>query len=493
MPAKSGQRQRHRHSPGPLLATSLDRPADPPSDEDAHGRPHEHALDGGGFESDHMPDDEAREAVTREAAQEAVTREVASSPRLLAPADVAHLHATIEMLSGQLAAARFESRGPDTAHRLLTWKHGSMRSLPADTSPLDKPGAILPFRREVFDWLGAYSFVLRLSVEERKLMSGRTELDFHRANRKAFQDAWTPNSLTHLQHDIYMELKRHLSGFILVSHLFSQVTTEYVDCAERFWDALLTAFHPRSPQVVAAVIAEATVTILKGPDHDTTDPAKAFRKWDAAVSSLNQNASDLPPLDAKTLSACLMVASLHASKEDSYYQAYTQLQAALALPSATFDGPTVRAAAVAAFHAEQRRRSSNSRAPDAVMAFAASTGFRRPTTGTSTPASSCCRCPHHCVLPDGTFRVVRPVEAHLSAASDRDPFADVSDKTIKAYQAYKAAIEDPHCSRADLARLTGNLKSERQSDRERARYYRMQEEEAAVLAAAAAGDYDSDD
>ena len=45
--------------------------------------------------------------------------------------------------------------------------------------------------------------------------------------------------------------------------------------------------------------------------------------------------------DAKMLSTCLMVASLHASKEDSYYQAYAQLQAALALPSATFDGPTV--------------------------------------------------------------------------------------------------------------------------------------------------------
>ena len=64
------------------------------------------------------------------------------------------------------------------------------------------------------------------------------------------------------------------------------------------------------------------------------------------------------------------------------------------LPSATFDGPTVRAVAVAAFHAEQRRRSSTSRAPDAVMAFAASTGFRRPTT------------------------------AHLSAVPDRDLFAD---------------------------------------------------------------------
>jgi hypothetical protein len=87
-----------------------------------------------------------------------------------------------------------------------------------------------------------------------------------------------------------VELKRHLSGSILAAHIFTQVTTEHAECAARLWDALLTAFHPRSPQVVAAVIAETTVTILKGPDHDTTDPAKAFRKWDAAVGSLNQNA-----------------------------------------------------------------------------------------------------------------------------------------------------------------------------------------------------------
>jgi len=100
------------------------------------------------------------------------------------------------------------------------------------------------------------------------------------------------------------------------------------------WDALLLAFHPHSHQVVSAVIAEAASTILQGPDHDTTDPAKAFRKWDAAVGSLNQNALDLPPLDAKMLSTCLMVASLHASKEDSYYQAYLQLQATLQYDSA---------------------------------------------------------------------------------------------------------------------------------------------------------------
>ena len=193
------------------------------------------------------------------------------------------------------------------------------------------------------------------------------------------------------------------------------------------------------------------------------------------------------------LSTCLMYASLHASTEDLYYQAYAQLQATLAQPSATFDTPTVRAAAVTAFNAEQRRRSSTSRAPDSVLAFAASAGFRRPITGTSTPASSCCRCPHHCVLPDGTFRIVRPVEAHIAAVPDRDPEADVSDKTLRAYRVYKAAITDPNSSRADIARLTGDLKERRQADRERAQYYRMQEEEDAILAIAAARDYDSDE
>ena len=71
--------------------------------------------------------------------------------------------------------------------------------------------------------------------------------------------------------------------------------------------------------------------------------------------------------------------------------------------------------------------------------------------------------------------------------------ATVSEKTFHAYRAYKAAITDPSSSRAEVARLTGDLKEERQADRERARYYRMQEEEDAILAIAAARDYDSDD
>ena len=161
-------------------------------------------------------------------------------------------------------------------------------------------------------------------------------------------------------------------------------------------------------------------------------------------------------------------------------------------PSCT--SPVVRGTAVVnAFNAEQRRCSSTARAPESVLRFyAAAAGFRRPITGTSTPASSCCRCPLHCVLPDGTYPIVRPVEAHIAAVPERDPEADDSEKTLRAYRVYKVAITDPNSSRADIARLTGDLKEQRQADRERAQYYRMQEEEDAILAIAAARDYDSD-
>ena len=238
------------------------------------------------------------------------------------------------------------------------------------------------------------------------------------------------------------------------------------------------------------------MAILRGPDHHAADPVAAFRKWDDAVGALNRHAHDLPPITAQMLCACLMYASLHASKEDSYYQAYMQLQATLALPSAAFDAATVRAAAVSAFHAEQRCLSSTSRAPASVLGFAAATtGFRRPPTGTSTPASDCCRCPHHCVLPDGTFRIVRSaVAAHLAAVPDRETEADVSEKTLRAFRAYQATLSDQDSSSADIERATRALHEQRQDDRERALYYRMQEEEDAILAVAAARDsYDSDD
>jgi len=207
-------------------------------------------------------------------------------------------------------------------------------------------------------------------------MMTAAEHALQRDNRVAFLVAWTQASLTQLQHDVYMGLQRHLGNSILVSPIFTNVTTENEECATYLWDALLQAFHPRSPQVVADFLAEKTVAILRGPDHNAADPSLAFRKWDTAVGALNRHAHDLPPITAQMLCACLMYASLHASKEDSYYQAYMQLQATLALPTAIFDAATVRAAAVSAFHAEQRRLSSTSRAPESVLGFAAAaTGF----------------------------------------------------------------------------------------------------------------------
>ena len=79
------------------------------------------------------------------------------------------------MLQGQLDTARFDHRGGHDPHRRLACKHQTIRSLPPDTPPMDKPGSLLALRRAVFDWLGAYSFVLWLSEEERKMLS-KTEL-----------------------------------------------------------------------------------------------------------------------------------------------------------------------------------------------------------------------------------------------------------------------------------------------------------------------------
>ena len=478
MSERKGKPRKKRHTPSGDPQPSL-----PAADEQSDGdigaldeKAYDDALDGS--DPDDMGEDGLWEAL---------------SPRISAAENV-RLRAELAMLQDKFASMRFDQRAAASTgndHKLAVWKPNSLKGMAADTPSMDKPGSVLLFRRLVFDWLGAYSFVLRLFTEERKMLT-KTELLLHRTNRAAFLDAWTPSSLTHLHHDVYMELKRHLSRSILVAHIFTQVTTEHHECAAGLWDALLRTFHPRSHQVIAAVIAEAASVILQGPDPDTTDPDKAFRKWDAAVSSLHANARDLPSLDPSTLAMCLMIASMHASKEESYYQAYFHLQPTLALPSATLNAHTIRTAAVNAFNTEQRRRSSASRAPDSVLGFAAAAGFRRPPTGTSTPAPSCCRCPHHCVLPDGTFRPVRHVEAQVAAVPARESEADVSEKTLRAYRVYKAAIDGsaPH---ADIERLSRALKEERQSDRERARYYRMQEEEEAVMAIAAARDYDSDE
>ena len=129
------------------------------------------------------------------------------------------------MLHGRLREARFERRGGAASSatnlgKQLTWKLQLIRNLPPDTPQMDKPGSLLALRLAVFDWLGAYSFVLRLAPKERAMLSD-TELTLHRDNRAAFREAWTPTSLTHLQHDVYMELKRYFGRSILVAHFFT--------------------------------------------------------------------------------------------------------------------------------------------------------------------------------------------------------------------------------------------------------------------------------
>jgi hypothetical protein len=105
-----------------------------------------------------------------------------------------------------------------------------------------------------------------------------------------------------------------------------------------------------------------------------------------------------------------MYASLHCSTKDTYYNAFMWLNDSLTRCTSTFDVATVRAAAVLAFNAENRRlkKPPPDSTPASVLGFAAAVGPRRSSTvsGSHTAGPGCCKCPIHCKLPDGTFRVV---------------------------------------------------------------------------------------
>ena len=178
------------------------------------------------------------------------------------------------------------------------------------------------------------------------------------------------------------------------------------------------------------------------------------------------------------LSTCLMYASLHASTKDSYYHAYTTLNAALAQPGARFNAATVRAAALGAFDSERRHASSTSRAPGSVLAFPATFGSRGPAPGTVRPGPSCCACPHHCVLADGSYRPVR-LQANSADVDDddREFCSGASKKTVAAYQAFQAGYE-AGAGPDEMKRLGLEFEARKVSDKERAYYNRhcLQEE-----------------
>ena len=147
--------------------------------------------------------------------------------------------------------------GAATSKR-VTWKPNSLQAMSSEAPAFAEPKDILPLRKHILDWLGFYSFVLRLGREERKMLTPKV-LANHEKNQQEFRTTYTTPSYHHLQQDVYLALKRILGKSIMVSNLFNQVTTETSSCATNLWDLLLKAFPPRSPQVVAGLIAAATV------------------------------------------------------------------------------------------------------------------------------------------------------------------------------------------------------------------------------------------
>ena len=164
---------------------------------------------------------------------------------------------------------------------------------------------------------------------------------------------------------------------------------------------------------------------MRGPDHAVTDPTKAFADWDEAVSHLLYLGE--VTLTSEQISAILMFASLHGSTNDLYYTAYMSLNDSLTNKSSTFNAATVRAAALTAFNAEQRRLrkhpTQSDSVPASVLGFAANVvGPRRsaPTTGTHTAGSGCCKCVRAWPLTCTTSRPSRgtPSAMRVPRASD---------------------------------------------------------------------------
>jgi hypothetical protein len=217
------------------------------------------------------------------------------------------------------ALKRQLQRRTGAAAKRSTWKAHSLHNIPPDTPSLLEPKDIVAVRDAVLQWLGVHSWALRLGKAERKMLTEK-QLTIHEERYQEFCDNYTAGSLHQLHHDIYMALKRLLGKSLMVSHLFHKVTTETSNCAAAFWDLLLQTFPPSSPQVVAGLIAAAAASIMRGPDHSSMDPDKAFKHWDTAVASLLQVGSEV--LTPERLGAIMMYASLHSSAKDTYYHAF---------------------------------------------------------------------------------------------------------------------------------------------------------------------------
>jgi hypothetical protein len=164
----------------------------------------------------------------------------------------------------------------------------------------------------------------------------------------------------------------------------------------------------------------------------------------------------------------MMYASLRGSTKDTYYSAFMRLNESLTRSTSTFDVATVRAAAVLAFNAENRRLKMTppDSTPASVLGFAAAVGPRRSSTvsGSHTAGPGCCKCPIHCKLPDGTFRVVRARETDAAADFGTAATAPTSSESRHALRIYNAAIDDFDTPTAAIAFLRSIYETERQAD-----------------------------
>ena len=132
--------------------------------------------------------------------------------------------ATLRTANAALLRRLKQQRRTGAATKRSTWKPHSLHPMPPDTLSLLEPKDVLSVRNSVLQWLGVYSWVLRLGKAERKMLTPQ-ELTTHEKRYQEFCDNYTVNSLHLLHYDIYMALKRLLGKSLMVSHLFHQVTT----------------------------------------------------------------------------------------------------------------------------------------------------------------------------------------------------------------------------------------------------------------------------
>ena len=92
--------------------------------------------------------------------------------------------ATMRTQNADLLRRLHRKTGAATA-KLSTWKPGSLHAMSYDAPSFTEPKDVLLVRKSTLDWLGYYSFVLRLGKEERKMLTSK-EIVHHEKRHQEF-------------------------------------------------------------------------------------------------------------------------------------------------------------------------------------------------------------------------------------------------------------------------------------------------------------------